>query len=130
MKSLEMLSFGRSEMALSNSRLAFKDCYDLFDQALSDPKGLKVRFNKHSDAWHFRHRMHQARKLDRRDNKTVFAEGHPMYGMSNFDKITIRVEKDEQGFWLRLTKIDAQAFETVSLTEEDNEQQQAVDGDR
>lgn len=115
-------------MTLSNSRLAFKDCYELFELAMSDPKGVKVRFDKQNDALHFRHRMHQARKLDREDNKRVHPADSPMHGLSEFDKITVRIERDEHGHWLRLTKIEAQAFDIVSLSEEEDDEQQTVDG--
>lgn len=110
-------------MAMSNSRLAYKDCYKLYERALSDPKGVKVKFAKHDDAWHFRHRMHHARKLDRKDNEKVYSEDHPMHGLSDFDKITARVEKDGDGYWLRLTKIEAENFEILSLAEEEQKEE-------
>lgn len=118
-------------MTLSTSRLAFKDCYELFDLATSDPKGVKVRFNRQDDALHFRHRLHHARKLDREDSKRIYKPEEPMYGLSDYDKITVRIEKDDNGWWLRLTKIEAQTFDVVSLAqEEEDEQQQALDGNR
>lgn len=106
-------------MAMSDSRLAFKDCYELYEKALDDPKGIKVKFPTHDDAWHFRHRLHHARILDRRDNKRVFDEDHPMHGLSEYDKITIRVTRTDDGAWLRMTRIDAKLYKIVSLTEEE-----------
>jgi hypothetical protein len=108
-------------MVTSTSRLAYSDCFDLMDKALADQKGIKVKFAQQEDAWHFRIRLHTARKIDRIDNKEVYDQGHPMYGRSVYDQLTMRIRKASEGVWLRLERIDAREFEIESLTEPESE---------
>ena len=108
-------------MVTSTSRLAYSDCFDLMDKAIADPKGIKVKFAKGEDAWHFRIRLHTARKIDRIDNKEVYEQGHPMHGRSVYDQLTMRIRKAEDHVWLRLERIDARVFEIESLDEPEGE---------
>lgn len=112
-------------MVTSTSRLAYTDCFDLMDKAITDPKGIQVKFARQEDAWHFRIRLHTARKIDRLDNKVVYAEGHPLYGRSVYDVLTmrIRLENGPAGpAWLRLERIDAREFIVESLNIEEPEE--------
>ena len=104
-------------MVTSTSRLAYSDCFDLMDKALADPTGIKVKFAAGEDAWHFRIRLHTARKIDRIDNKDVYDERHPLYGRSVYDQLTMRIRKSADCAWLRLERIDTREFEIESLTE-------------
>jgi hypothetical protein len=108
-------------MVTSTSRLAYSDCFDLMDKAIADPKGIKVRFARQEDAWHFRIRLHTARKIDRIDNKEVYDHGHHMHGRSVYDQLTMRIRKADHGVWLRLERIDARVFEIESLNEPEAE---------
>ena len=108
-------------MVTSTSRLAYSDCFDLMDKAIADPKGIKVKFAKGEDAWHFRIRLHTARKIDRIDNKEVYEQGHPMHGRSVYDQLTMRIRKADDHVWLRLERIDARVFEIESLDEPEAE---------
>jgi hypothetical protein len=108
-------------MVTSTSRLAYSDCFDLMDKAIADPKGIKVKFSTGEDAWHFRIRLHTARKIDRIDNKDVYEERHPLYGRSVYDQLTMRIRKAADCAWLRLERIDTREFEIESLTEPETE---------
>lgn len=108
-------------MVTSTSRLAYSDCFDLMDKAIADPKGIKVKFAAGEDAWHFRIRLHTARKIDRLDNKDTYDQGHPMHGRSVYDQLTMRIRKADDHVWLRLERIDAREFEIESLNEPEAE---------
>jgi hypothetical protein len=106
-------------MVTSTSRLAYGDCFDLMDKAIADPKGIQVKFAAGEEAWHFRIRLHTARKIDRHDNMQTYPESHPMHGKSVYDVLTMRIRSEGPNgmAWLRLERIDAREFEIESLSE-------------
>jgi hypothetical protein len=104
-------------MAMSQSRLAFSDCYELMEQAIADPKGIRVKFASEDDAFHYRLRLHNARKIDRHDNLQVFEEGHSMHGKSPYDVLVMRIERRDKQFWLRLEKLSLDGMEIESLSD-------------
>lgn len=104
-------------MVTSTSRLAYGDCFDLMDKAIADPKGIKIKFAKGEDAWHFRIRLHTARKIDRVDNRVLYPETHAMHGRSPYDPLTMRIRSMADCVWLRLERVDAREFEIESLSE-------------
>lgn len=108
-------------MVTSTSRLAYSDCFDLMDKAIADPKGIKIKFAAGEDAWHFRIRLHTARKIDRNDNREIYDQGHQMHGRSVYDQLTMRIRKTSDFAWLHLERIDAREFEIESLTEPEKE---------
>ena len=112
-------------MVTSTSRLAYSDCCDLRDKASADQKGIKVKFAAGEDAWHFRIRLHTARKIDRLDNKYIYDQGHHMHGRSVYDQLTMRIRKTDSHAWLRLERIDTREFEIESLTKPESEPQLA-----
>jgi hypothetical protein len=108
-------------MVTSSSRLAFSDCYELMERAINDPKGIKVKFARDEDAWHFRVRLHTARRIDRTDNMALFPEGHMMHGKSPYDELVMRIKENtngEGGYWLRLERISIDNLEIESLADE------------
>ena len=120
-------------MVTSTSKLAFGDCFELFDQALEDPIGARIPFtDKDSDraygaAMHFRVRCNRARSLDRQDNFKTFADGHPMHGRSQYDGLRLRVlrgEDENDGtttFWVYVEQIKLPGtVEALSALETDD----------
>lgn len=107
-------------MPVSNSRLSYSDCFSLFDKALEDSKGARYQVNggvKYGDSHHFRLRMHNARSIDRKDNKEVFGIGDPLYGRSVYDPLIIQIKEDTEGKWwiyVRHTEIDESEIEALS----------------
>ena len=108
-------------MVTSSSRLAFSDCFDLLEQAISDQKGIRIKFDSYDDAFNFRLRLHSARRIDRVENRLTYPEGHPMWGRSVYDSITCRIRKTGDQAWLRLERTDAREFEVESLSEPEEE---------
>ncbi len=88
-------------MPLSDSRLAYKDCYAFLDQALEDGKGARVPFSNFASASYFRMRCHQARTINKRENKQIYQKGDPMWGLSEYDQLVVRIKEDTEGeFWV------------------------------
>ena len=105
-------------MGMSTSRLAFSDCYELMEKALLDPKGIRVKFVTEDDAFHYRLRLHNARKIDRHDNFQLYEEGHQMHGKSPYDVLIMRMQRDDDGgMWLRLEKLSTDGLQIESLSE-------------
>jgi hypothetical protein len=85
-------------VTVSTSRLAFNDCFDVFDQALGDPTGIRIAFSTEGLARHFRTRLHQARAIDRADNAKLHPFDHPMHGRSAYDSIIAKL-RNVDGQW-------------------------------
>lgn len=83
-------------MSLPKSRQSYLDCYRFLDAALNDRGGARIKAVDVNNAYFIRMRIHQARQLNRDDNKRLYAEDHPMYGSSPYDRLVIRI-KDEDG---------------------------------
>jgi hypothetical protein len=113
-------------MAINTSRLAYQDCYDLMEKAISDdyPTGLRIKFATWNEANHFRQRIHNARYVDRHDNVEAYPAGHVMHGRSVYDILNCRIRQLVDGVWLRLERVDARKFEIEPL--ESPEAQAAV----
>lgn len=94
-------------MVTSTSLLAFTDCTDLMERALTEPKGLRVSFKSIGTARHFRVRCHSARKLHREQNATTYEDPtHPMHGRSEYDAVVIRIrwDPDAELAWVYFTQ--------------------------
>lgn len=116
-------------MPVSNSRLSYSDCFTLFDKALDDSKGARYQVNgglTRGDAWQFRLRMHNARQIDRKDNRELFELGDPLYGRSIYDPLLIQIKQDvEEKWWIYVihTEIDEGQIESLSELEAQAEAQ-------
>jgi hypothetical protein len=109
-------------MGMSNSRLAFSDCYELMEKAIEDQKGIRVKFATEQDAWLYRLRLHNARKIDRKENEEIYEKGHAMHGRSVYDALIMRLRQvtnnGKGAWWLRIEKISIDDLEIESLSEE------------
>lgn len=84
-------------MSLSNSRLAYTDCYEFLDAAIADPQGVRMKL-PYNQAVHFRMRCNHARSIDRRENTLTYPEDHPLYGRSEYDRVRINlIQRIENG---------------------------------
>lgn len=91
-------------MTLSNSPLAYEDAYAALEAATADPAGVRIRMNNLDAAIYFRMRCHQARKIDRNRNLETYEKTDPLYGVSAYDRLALRIEQDADGVWLRIEK--------------------------
>lgn len=94
-------------MSTSRSRLAFQDCITIYQKAMEDEFGCRVRMKDRSAAINFRMRMHTARQLDRDDNKFVYRENesHQLYGRSVFDQLVCKIRYFEGSWWIYVQKM-------------------------
>ena len=106
-------------MSSSTSRLAYQDCFTLFERANGEPLGIKFKCDDLNYATHFKMRLHMARVIDREDNALAYDSDHPMHGRSIYDDISVSVKNGDAGTWIIMEKISSRKFEIVSLTEED-----------
>lgn len=92
-------------MSLSNSRASYTDCFDLLDKALDEPRGTRVEIlSGPRAATHFRMRIHQARQIDRAENRVTYPDpDHHLHGRSPYDILVLRIE-DGPPCWLYLDK--------------------------
>lgn len=107
-------------MGMSTSRLAYSDCYELMEKAIVDQKGIRIKFASFDDAFHYRLRLHNARKIDRNDNFHTYEEGHKMHGKSPYDQLVMRIEtvgqNGKEGCWLKLEKLSIEGLHIESLS--------------
>lgn len=87
-------------MPVSDQIAAYDDCFVVFDKALADPEGLRVRFRTKGEAGRFQIRLCKARKLERDQSKRIYERSDVRWGKSRFDKLAVRSPvEDSDGFW-------------------------------
>lgn len=116
-------------MPVSSSRLSYSDCFTLFDKAYNDTKGCRFQVKpsgadgrNYGDCYHFRLRMHQARAIDRKDNRALYPDpSEPLHGRSIYDSLVIQIKgPDSEGMhWIYVshTEIDVNDIESLSELE-------------
>lgn len=104
-------------MSLTESRLAYADCFKVLDAAVADPKGARVPVKDYSAGVYLRMRLHQARKIDRIENKKTYELGHPMHGLSNYDKLVMKLYEIEEQWYVYLERPDSVEIEVQPMSE-------------
>ena len=92
-------------MSISTSRLSYGDCYEAMEKALDDSAGVRIKVESHDMAHHLRLRMHTARSIDRKDNKTLHEEGAPLYGRSIYDRLVLKIRQINGETWLYIEQL-------------------------
>lgn len=95
-------------MAYSKSTLAYGDCKEIMERALSSANGLSLSFETRNMAIRFKQRCHYYRVLNRKENLSVYPEpSHEMHGRSPFDTLFIRLKQgDETTVLLEIIKAE------------------------
>src|SRR5689334_805423 len=102
-------------MAMNSSLLAYEDCTTHLDRALADPLGIRIPQPSRDAATRLRARIHYARKLTRQANMETYPPDHPMFGRSEYDKISVRIREEDEGVFLYLEHVTAPtAIESLS----------------
>ena len=104
-------------MTLPDNLLAYQDCTELLAQAVEDPCGVRLKVRDFDQAVNERSRIHYCRKLHRRESMSIYAEGDPMYGKSEYDVITVRIKNIDGEFYLYLERNDKIRGEVEKLSE-------------
>jgi len=85
-------------MSISTSRASYLDCYQYFDQAMEQERGIRNQVQSYDYACHLRQRLHMARKIKREDNATIYDDpNHPMHGASPYDILVVKIKTEEDG---------------------------------
>ena len=79
-------------MPLPQSLLAYSDCRELFDKALASDNGLKITSETKGKAIHLRQRLMKFRALDRTQNAKIYVPGDPLFGKSEYDRVSCALE--------------------------------------
>lgn len=103
-------------MTTSISRLSYSDCFEALEKAIADPLGQRIRLRSENECNHLRMRIHQARSIDRKDNRSVYEADHPMYGRSIYDPLVLRIRHIDEVWYLYLEQVRIKG-QMQSLTE-------------
>lgn len=92
-------------MTLPTSREAYADYYALWDRALVDPHGIRIRVRDYDTAIFHRHRLHKARSISKAESRQLYEPGDPKFDVSPYDRlmVTIRRNPETDYFYLILT---------------------------
>ena len=107
-------------MPVASARLSYTDCFTLFERAYEDPKGARYQAGdgSYGQNKYFSMRMHQARAIDRQDNKELFPPGDPLYGRSIYDALIVQLKEDAEGkWWVYVSHTEINQSEIESLSE-------------
>jgi len=105
-------------MSLSNSPLAYADCYDFMDRAINDPIGARVAISTENAAVHMRMRCHQARNINRTENsKTYPNSNHPLNGKSPYDVLVLKIKEENERVYLYAERYDMEIDGIEMLSE-------------
>lgn len=115
-------------MSISTSRASYLDCYQYYDQALEQDRGIRIRVQSYDYATHLRQRLHMARKIKRQDNAEIYPDPeHPFHGASPYDVIVVKIKTELDGKVyvllekiMLLTQIEPLEIEEDTLAIEDN----------
>ena len=118
-------------MSVSNSHLAYTDCYELMDKALADEEGIRVQTADEKAATFFRMRCNQARAIDRRRNADTYPEDHPLCGGSQYDALVARIKQTATGWWVYIEHVGLELGKVEALSDVDEPvitTQRAIEG--
>jgi hypothetical protein len=79
-------------MAYAASINAYPDIRAVLDKALASEKGLRLTFATPEEAITFKGRVHSYRYKERKENRKVYPEDHPLHGHSAYDPLMVKTE--------------------------------------
>ena len=87
---------GMPDMSLPTSLHAYQSELDAYQRAKDAKTGIRIQFETQSRAKSYMARLHQARVLDRNENRAAFEPGDPMYAKSDYDAIAASIKEDHE----------------------------------
>jgi hypothetical protein len=79
---------------------------------------------------HLRSRLNKALALDREENRMIYETGHPLWGRSVYDGLTISIRYGVGNkIWVYIQKLDQIVYEVESLEEAEGETDGALESD-
>lgn len=105
-------------MPLPNTIDSYHHELAIWEQALNDPKGVRVCYPNWDVAHQARSRFQQARALDRQQNKRIYPPDHRLYGKSSFDVLICRIREDASGeHWVYIERHGREVLAVEPLSE-------------
>lgn len=107
-------------MPSSSSPLAYDDCREAFDKALASKRGIRVGpFKNLGTARNFRQRLMNLRRLDRENNKKIYADQPDSFYFANseYDRIVVSIPKDDNGVLMPYVELLPRRFENLGMQE-------------
>ena len=105
-------------MAASSSRLSYNDCFEVLDKAIANTKGIRVEVPDWGAGNNYRLRLHQARAIDRKDNKETYPDDHKLYGRSIYDQLVVRIKQVGTRWWMYIERFSTDNLNIEPLGEE------------
>lgn len=110
-------------MSYNSSITSYVDIRGALDQALASPKGVRLRFPDKPAATTFKGRVHTFRFQDRKENKKIYPEDHPMHGRSAYDPLMVKTEPNsidpmtgKEVFNVSILKLEGVEFAIEEIT--------------
>ena len=105
-------------MSMSNTRLSYDDCFELWDKA-KEAKGIRIKYASLEEAERTRARLHYARIIDRKDNEKMYTPNEPLHGRSVYDPFMIQIRQDTEDFyWVYIKPVSSDVLEIEELQNE------------
>lgn len=106
-------------MSLPTQLGAYESEIELFDRALEDEVGVRVNFGTdHAKAKQFQLRLHQARSLQRAQNRRLYPIGDKQYDTSPWEGYIVKVLQDVAGeWWVYICKRSTEIGDVENLSE-------------
>ena len=102
-------------MSITEAKLAFLDCAEVFDKANGTNQGCRVHVSDYNAAVNLRMRLHQCRHLDRREVRRIYQPEDPMYGSSGWDGLVVRIKEIDDAWWVYVEKRGAGILKIESI---------------
>ena len=103
-------------MPLNNQILAYEDCFELFQRALADSRGIRARFYTSGKARHMQMRMNQARALEREESRRMYPSDDLRWNKSQFDVLAVKVNSVGNEWWVVIERHGCNVLEIESLS--------------
>ena len=87
-------------MTFSTSIKSYADCFDLFDQALASPLGIRNHCDDYGVANQLRGRLHYARNLLRKESRRLYEPENPDYDKWAYDPLLVRIRESDGAWWV------------------------------
>ena len=89
-------------MTLPTSRAAYAEYYEIWDRAIADPAGIRLRLADYDSCVFHRTRLHYSRTLQRHESRELYEPGDPQHNISPYDRYQclIRPTPDRTAFHL------------------------------
>lgn len=108
-------------MPPSNSTLAYRDIEEIFERAIANGKGIRIKCPTPGAAKSIQVRAYKYRTIDRKENKKIFGPDDPLHGRSAYDCLLLSVKRIKEQWYLIIEVSTSERLEALveDLTDEE-----------